>query len=45
MAKELLTTTDLSIKEIATKVGFKKTDYFSRLFKKEYGKSPSAYLK
>jgi signal transduction histidine kinase/DNA-binding response OmpR family regulator len=45
MAKDLLENTDFSIKEITQKVGFKTPDYFTRLFKKEYGKLPSEYLK
>lgn len=44
-AKELLETSDLLVNEVSQKVGFQSTDYFSRLFKKEFGKSPSDYLK
>lgn len=33
-----------TVTEVATKVGFKKTAYFSVLFKKEFGKSPSSYF-
>jgi AraC-like DNA-binding protein len=39
-AKELLETTDLSISEIATRVGFKDPSYFSKTFHKETGFSP-----
>ncbi|MFT5913210.1 MAG: DNA-binding response OmpR family regulator/anti-sigma regulatory factor (Ser/Thr protein kinase) [Paraglaciecola sp.] len=33
-----------SVKETAYQVGFQKVQYFSKLFKSEYGKSPSNYL-
>ncbi len=39
-AKTLLKETDLSIDEIATAVGFEDYNYFSRVFKKNYGISP-----
>ena len=42
-AKKLLKTTDLSIKEIARKVGFNDYNYFSRVFKKTFGRSPRKY--
>ena len=32
-----------SVKKTAYEVGFQKVDYFSKLFKKEFGKSPSEY--
>ena len=41
----LLTTTDLSIEEIATKVGYLDSAYFSRVFKKLKGYSPLNYKK
>lgn len=44
-AKELLKTTVLSIPEIASSVGFDDYNYFSRVFKKQYGKSPKYYRK
>jgi signal transduction histidine kinase/DNA-binding response OmpR family regulator len=44
-AKELLENSTLSVREITEKVGFKTPDYFTRLFKKEYGKVPSDYLR
>jgi YesN/AraC family two-component response regulator len=44
-AMELLTTTDLSISEIAYDVGFNDPNYFSRAFSKEFGKTPSEYRK
>ena len=44
-AKQLLKTTDLSISEIAHNVGFSDYNYFSRVYKKTYGKSPKHYRK
>ncbi|MEN8230941.1 MAG: ATP-binding protein [Bacteroidota bacterium] len=43
MAKELLRSTDLSIIQVAFKVGFKDHSHFSRKFRKEHGMSPSGY--
>lgn len=40
-AKELLTTTDLSVKEIAYRLNFDSPDYFSAKFKLKTGKKPS----
>ena len=40
-AKELLTTTDLSIKEIAYRLDFDSPDYFSAKFKAKTGRKPS----
>lgn len=40
-AKELLSTTDLSIKEIAYKLNFESPDYFSAKFKAKTGRRPS----
>lgn len=42
-AAEFLKTTDKNITEIALDVGCEYTGNFSRMFKKYYGKSPSAY--
>ncbi len=42
-AKKLLKTTEMSIKEIAQTVGFSDYNYFSRVYKKQYGKSPRYY--
>ncbi|MFK7911447.1 MAG: helix-turn-helix domain-containing protein [Akkermansiaceae bacterium] len=42
-AKEMLDNTHLSIKEVSWKLGFEDQLYFSRLFKKVSGISPSAY--
>lgn len=40
-AREMLVSTDLSIKEIAFKLGFQSIHYFSRIFKKKTGMAPS----
>lgn len=40
---ELLLQTDLNIKDIAEKVGFRSTAYYGSSFKKVYGITPSAY--
>ncbi len=42
-AKKLLKTTDLSIAQISEAVGFSDYNYFSRIYKKTYGKSPRSY--
>jgi AraC-like DNA-binding protein len=42
-AKNLLVVDNLSIAEIAYKLGFENPPYFSRLFKKEVGMSPKEY--
>ncbi|MBR6477315.1 MAG: helix-turn-helix transcriptional regulator, partial [Lachnospiraceae bacterium] len=42
-AKELLTQTDCSIKEICVKVGYSEPNYFSRSFKKNVGVTPTEY--
>ncbi len=44
-AKKLLKTTELSVSEIAEKAGFTAYNYFSRVYKKKYGKSPRYYRK
>lgn len=44
-AKELLAGSDVPIHEIAIKLHFESTDYFSYFFKKEAGVSPLAYRK
>lgn len=43
MAKRLLRTSPLSVKEIAFKLGFDNQHYFSNAFKKKTNKSPSEY--
>ncbi|MBR1449200.1 MAG: helix-turn-helix domain-containing protein [Prevotella sp.] len=40
-AKEMLTTTDMSIKEIAYRLNFDSPDYFSAKFKSKTGRKPS----
>jgi len=40
-AKKLLEETDLSVSEVAFKVGFSSHSYFSRVFKEEFGYRPS----
>lgn len=42
-AKKLLKTTDMTIVEISDAVGFSDYNYFSRIYKKTYGKSPKKY--
>jgi len=44
-AVELLTKTDMSIKEIALSVGYDDQQYFHRIFKKKTGKTPAQYRK
>lgn len=44
-AKEILTTSDLSISQTAFEVGFKSPEYFTRLFTKEFGVPPSKISK
>jgi len=43
-AKRELYTKELSIKEIAFKLGFEDSAYFSRFFKKETSHSPKEYV-
>ena len=42
-AKELLTTTEYSRKEICSMVGYADPNYFSRTFKKNVGVTPTEY--
>ena len=44
-ATALLSTTALSLKEIAARVGFSDEAYFSRAFRKYKGESPTAFMK
>lgn len=44
-AIELMCSTSLSYAEIASRLGFSSAAYFSRLFKKKTGLSPSEYIK
>ncbi|WP_059051145.1 helix-turn-helix transcriptional regulator [Paenibacillus senegalimassiliensis] len=39
-ARELLQTTEITVTEIASKVGFEEVGYFARMFKKTYGVTP-----
>jgi len=45
IAKEYLSTTSLSVGEIAIKIGYSDGMYFSKVFKGKYGLSPSLYRK
>ncbi|MDQ0114603.1 helix-turn-helix domain-containing protein [Paenibacillus harenae] len=42
-AKELLTTTECSVSDIAEKTGYASSSYFHRMFKKIYGVTPSEF--
>jgi two-component system, response regulator YesN len=42
-AKELLSKTDMSMKEICCHIGYSDPNYFSRLFKKNLGVTPTEY--
>ncbi len=44
-AAKMIIETDFSISEIAYKVGFNDSLYFSKCFKKQFGVTPSKYLK
>lgn len=44
-AKELLTDSGLTVKEVCFMVGYKDPNYFSRIFKKRIGITPSEYVK
>ncbi|MDF1618528.1 helix-turn-helix domain-containing protein, partial [Petrocella sp. FN5] len=43
IAKELLKTKNYSVKEICYKIGYNDPNYFSRLFKKLVGVSPTDF--
>ena len=43
-AVQLLESENFNVSEIAYKVGFNDPSYFSRIFKKQYGKAPSEYI-
>lgn len=46
LAKELLESKKYgTVKEVAHKVGFQKIEYFSSLYKKQFGKLPSEYIR
>lgn len=42
-ARTLVTTTDLSVKEIAARIGFRDPHYFARVFRRCFGQSPRGY--
>ncbi|WP_099467386.1 response regulator [Konateibacter massiliensis] len=42
-AKELLNNTDMSMKEIGLRIGYADPNYFSRIFKKNIGVTPTEY--
>ena len=42
-AQELLKTSDMPVKEIGARVGYPDQNYFSRIFKKQLGVSPTEY--
>lgn len=44
-AIELLSITEMSVKEVCFKCGFKSPQYFSRVFKKQMGASPKSVVK
>jgi two-component system response regulator YesN len=44
-AKELLNNSNLTVKEVCFMVGYKDPNYFSRIFKKKIGITPSEYIK
>lgn len=44
-ARELLTNSNLTVKEVCFMVGYKDPNYFSRIFKKKIGITPSEYIK
>jgi two-component system response regulator YesN len=44
-AKELLTNSNFTVKEVCFMVGYKDPNYFSRIFKKRIGITPSEYIK
>ena len=43
-AKILLETTSLNVSEIAYQVGFNDPAYFTRAFKKQYGRTPKSFV-
>jgi AraC-like DNA-binding protein len=42
---QLLITSELSVSEIANQVGFRSSNYFSKVFKKLIGVTPGSYRK
>ena len=45
LARQLLNDTDMTLKNIASAIGYNDVSYFSRTFKEHEGVSPSAYRK
>ena len=45
VAKDLLSTTDMSVSQVISFLNFKSESYFFALFKKKYGTTPLAYCK
>ena len=45
IATNLLETTDMSIREIAVKVGVNNISYFNKIFKKKFNLTPKEYRK
>ena len=43
-SKDLLQTGEFNISEVAYKVGFNDPGYFTRAFKKQFGKSPKEFI-
>jgi AraC-like DNA-binding protein len=43
IARDLLTSTDLSVQRVAHRVGYDAEEAFSRAFKRQYGSSPAAW--
>jgi AraC-like DNA-binding protein len=41
---QLMTEEDVPLSDVAYRVGFQDPSYFSKVFKKEFGKSPSQFL-
>lgn len=44
-ARDLLNNTDYNISQVVYTIGFSSRSYFSKIFKKKYGMSPSEFLK
>lgn len=44
-ANKMLSTSDVSVADLASECGFTSPDYFIRLYKKNYGTTPGAYRK
>ena len=42
-AKELMSTTDLGVKDVSYACGYADSSYFARVFKRQTGQTPSDY--